>query len=277
MHPKISEFTTIILTKNSEHTIERVIKSVSWSGQILVADDGSTDETLAIAKKLGAGKVKLGQTQSFAAKRNEALNYAPTEWILFVDSDEWVSDELKESLFTFFKTEQHKQFDAMRIRRTDFLFGKKLRYGETAHMYLLRLAKKNAGKWQRHVHEVWEVQGNVGTLEGELYHEPHPTLESFIDKVNTYTELEAYLRVNKFQVSSSQFQRFLFLTSCFQLVSYPPAKFLLNFVVKLGFLDGYRGLIMAWMMSLHSLCVRIKVIEKLSKENYVAKRKNAKA
>lgn len=267
MHSKISELTTIILTKNSEATVRKTLGSVSWSGHILVADDGSTDRTLQIVKECGASKVKLTSTTSFADKRNEAMRYAPTEWVFFVDSDEWVSEQLRNSIFTFFTTNQHQQTNGMNIKRTDFFFGKKLLHGETADMHLLRLAKKSEGKWQRSVHETWQVQGNVGTLEGELYHAPHPSVESFLDKINAYTEIEAVHRLKKQGQRGKGKDVFPFtlyaLPYYLQLLIYPPVKFLLNYLFKLGFLDGYRGLIMAWMMSLHSLCVRIKVLEKM--------------
>ena len=70
------------------------------------------------------------------------------------------------------------------FKRDDYIFGKKLNYGETASVRLLRLARKSAGKWRRNVHEVWDVQGRTKTLKNSLQHYPHQTLKEFIKEKN---------------------------------------------------------------------------------------------
>jgi len=126
--------------------------------------------------------------------------------------------------------------------------GNELMWGETGQLQLIRLARRQMGRWHRPVHEIWRIKGSVGQLKSPLYHYPHPTLADFFNKINHYTNIEAGYRRRQFDL--------------FELIFYPPGKFFYNYFIKLGFLDGIPGLIMAVMMSLHSLLVRIKLYEK---------------
>lgn len=114
---------------------------------------------------------------------------------------------------------------------------------ETANVRLLRLGKKDAGQWRRPVHEVWEISGPVGVLKNPLRHYPHPAIHEFIQTINRYTDLET----GKF--------------SYFRLFANPIGKFIQNYFFRLGFLDGFPGFVMAYMMSFYSLVVRVKQAE----------------
>lgn len=247
--PNDNTLTAIILCKNAERTLQRALDSVSFCDHIIVGDDNSVDNSIAIAKNFHADSIKISQGMNYAQKRNYLLQYAQTEWVLFVDADEVVSTHLKGSIQ---KNIVESDAQGFFIRRMDVFFGKKLLHGETANTWLLRLARKEAGTWERSVHEIWHVKGKTGRVEGELLHYSHPDLEEFMDKINTYTELEAQERKEESTT---------WVTSA-QLFVYPQLKFIQNYILRLGFLDGFPGLVMAWMMSLHSLCVRIKILEK---------------
>lgn len=175
----------------------------------------------------------------FASQRNFALSKAKGDWVLFIDSDEKLSPEL---------ISVPQGFAAFYLKRLDHFFGKILHHGETGNIKLLRLARKNFGHWGGRVHEVWIGQGRVGTLKNVLIHNPHPTIFKFLQKINFYTTIRV-IELTKF--------------SCLELLK-PPAKFIANYFFKLGFLDGMAGFVMAYMMSLHSLIVRVKQYEKTS-------------
>ncbi|MEK7565928.1 MAG: hypothetical protein AAB506_02700, partial [Patescibacteria group bacterium] len=130
--------------------------------------------------------------------------------------------------------------------RRDVFWGKELKHGEAGSIKLLRLGKKDAGEWQRKVHEVWQINGPTKTLNNYLYHYPHPTISEFLSSINNYTDIDI-LEQKKF--------------SYFRLIFNPPGKFIYNYFLKLGFLDGYPGLVYAFMMSFHSLLVRVKMWE----------------
>lgn len=255
--------TAIILAKNASQSLKQCLASVSWCEHVIVGDDGSSDDTIAVARERKADVIKIRASASFADKRNELLQYVQTDWVLFIDTDEVITPELRQVL----ESGSWKQSGAQGflIQRMDVFMGQKLVHGETAHTWLVRLAKKDAGKWERAVHEVWNVSGKIDTLKGEIFHYSHPDLEEFIDKINHYTELEAMERMKNQELRSKK-NRFstlpLLLITTIQLFLYPVGKFLQNYLLRKGFLDQFPGFVMAYMMSLHSLCVRIKMLEK---------------
>lgn len=128
------------------------------------------------------------------------------------------------------------------------MWGKELRHGETGRIKLLRLAKRKAGKWQRPVHETWEISGKIGELKNPLLHFPHPTMAEFLGNINFYTTLDA-----------QEFFRQGKKVGGWQIIAYPSGKFVVNYFLKLGFLDGMAGFLVAAMMSFHSLLVRGKL------------------
>lgn len=179
-----------------------------------------------------------GPITDFAKERNFLLAKAETEWVLFVDSDEKLSPELEKEILG---TDKMTQYDGYYINRRDFFFGKWLRFGETGNIKLLRLGKKGAGQWIRKVHEYWDIK-NAGTLKNPLLHYPSLTIE----KINRYSEIDA-----------REFKHFSYL----EVFLKPVGKFIQNYFLRLGLLDGSPGFIHAFMMSFQSLVVRVKQYE----------------
>lgn len=245
--PTPTNITAVLICKNAERTLSACLASLTWCDHIILGDDSSTDHSVSIAKHHHVDVIKLPAGLDFAAKRNYLLPYVHTEWILMIDTDEIVSPNLASELTS--GKWQTGNYAGFSMRRRDIFMGKKLRFGEAGAMPLLRLARRGAGTWKRSVHEVWDIAGPLGTLDGVIFHYSHPTLEEFFEKIDLYTTAE---------VASHRRRRLL---AYFQLFLYPPGKFLYNYMWKRGFLDGYAGLVLAWMMSFHSLCVRIKSIE----------------
>jgi glycosyltransferase involved in cell wall biosynthesis len=128
---------------------------------------------------------------NYAEVRNNALARAQGDWVLFVDDDEVVTEELADEVKANI---QNGEYDAFYLLRTDTFMGRTLRYGETAHTKFLRLAKHGFGSWKRPVHEVWVGKGRVGLLHNHLKHNPHPTISSFLTKINRYSELNKELK-----------------------------------------------------------------------------------
>lgn len=235
----------VVLTKNNQDTIARCLDSLSWCDEIVVIDDDSTDETRTIAKRHGARVIRHPLCNDFASQRNVGLERAKGEWVLFVDSDEAVPSDLRDEMQRAIQTDGYVGY---MVKRQDIFFGKSLRFGETAHVRLLRLARKGSGVWKRSVHEVWDVQGSIGNLHHSLLHYPHPTIRSFIDDINRYSTLHA-----------EELKKIGTRVSAVDIVAYPLGKFLYNYVLRQGFRDGTEGTIMAFMMSLHSFLARAKL------------------
>ena len=236
----------VILTKNEEKNIKDCLESLSWCDERIVIDSESEDKTLEIAQKSGA-KVFTHKLYNFSDQRNYGLDKAKGDWILFIDADERVSSGLWYEIMQHIN-EPIENPSGFLFKRVDIMWGKELRHGEAGNTKLLRLAKKNTGKWTGAVHEKWNIKGKTVTLNNPLYHYPHQSIKDFLEEINHYTDLrsrELYKNKQK--------------TNWFLIVLYPKAKFLQNYFLRLGFLDGLPGLVVALMMSFHSFLVRGKL------------------
>ena len=236
----------VVLTHNSAATLRTTLKSLGFADEVLVIDDHSTDETANIAKSCNAYITTNPLGDDFSQQRNLGLRLAKGDWVLYVDSDEVVPESLAKEIVQ--ASRAHSDVVGYMIKRADMLWGKVLRHGETENVRLLRFAKKDAGFWIRPVHEVWQVKGLIGNFTSPLLHTPHPTVSQFLASISRYSTINAeYLYRKKTRIP------------LWHVVAYPVAKFFVNYVLRLGFLDGTQGAIVAIMMSFHSFLVRSKL------------------
>lgn len=248
----------IILTKNEEKNILDCLETVNWADEIIILDDNSIDRTVEIAESLKLKHLKVLQRVldgDFSKQRNFTLSHVKSEWALFIDADERVTPQLREEINDFIIEEKEKPvFNGMYLKRQDMLWGKLLKHGETGNIKLLRLARKDAGIWHGKVHERWVIEGKTDTFENYLIHYPHQTVADFLAEINLYTTIRA-----KELFESNE------KSSIFKIIFYPKAKFIQNFIFRLGFLDGLEGLVQAILMSFHSFLVRAKLWTYLDK------------
>lgn len=240
----------IVITKNEEQNIERCLNSVKWCDEIIIIDDKSSDKTVEIAKKYNAAVYTHALNEDFSSQRNFGLSKARGDWILFVDADEIVSDALTFEISNAIHQltdDVLRRFSGFSIERKDFLWGKELRYGDSG-VRLVRLAKKKAGVWEGKVHEVWKVKGITGKLKNPIIHYPHQTVSEFLGEINFYTSIRAQELFSK-----------KITVYWWSIFAYPLIKFIVNYFLKRGFLDGIHGLILAIIMSFHSFLVRGKL------------------
>lgn len=250
-----TNISAVILTKNEEKNISDCIDTLSFCAEIIVIDDNSNDKTTLLAKKKGARVFIHDLEGDFSKQRNYGLSKAQEEWVLFIDADERVSKELADEIYQ--QTSQFlTQSTAFRFKREDVMWGKRLRHGEVGKMFLVRLIKKGKGEWIGKVHETLQTLGDVQTLKNPLYHYPHDNIRDFLKQINIYSSLRAQELIDKKT-------RVNFLA----IIFYPLSKFLLNYVVKMGFRDGTAGIVHAMMMSFHSFLVRSKVWALQHKKN----------
>ncbi|MEK7070532.1 MAG: glycosyltransferase family 2 protein [Patescibacteria group bacterium] len=239
----------VILAKNEEKNIAKAITSLSFCDEIVVIDNDSTDRTIEVAKKHKASVLKNNSTD-FSELRNFGLKEARGEWILFLDADELVSEELKTNIVNEIKNQSNLSYY---IKRRDHFWGRELKFGEIKKARtkgIIRLVKKDSGNWTGSVHEVFVPHDSSGTLEGYIEHYPHQTYAEFLSEINTYSTL----RAKELQKQGTRF-------SIFQLLFLPPAKFFYTYVLLLGFLDGPAGFAYAFTMSFHSFLVRAKLYQ----------------
>ena len=250
------KISAIVLTKNEEKNIERCLKSLDFCDEIIIVDDYSTDKTIEIINNVGNKNLcsvhKRQLNNDFASQRNFGLSKANNEWILFVDADEEVSKELKKEIVSLFHGSIVKT-NAFNLRRRDYFWNQELRYGEVKKVReqgIARLVRKNAGTWMGSVHEVFHTAKNIGQLYGFLNHYPHPTLKEFISDVNNYSSIRA----------EELFKRGV-KTNIFEIIFFPFGKFIYNYFLNFGFVDGPAGFTYAFMMSFHSFLVRAKLYQ----------------
>jgi glycosyltransferase involved in cell wall biosynthesis len=259
------KLSVVILTKNEEENIERCLKSVSFYDEIIVVDDYSTDNTKNQISKIKNQNYKLNikiyerkLKNDFAGQRNFGLQKATNDWVLFIDADEELTKKLQDEVKSVIRNLIiNNQYNSFYIRRRDFFWNQELKHGEISQIRqfgLIRLVRKDSGHWLGNVHEVFYTADRTGRLNGILNHYPHPTLKDFINDINYYSTIRA----------EELFNRGI-TTNIFQIIFFPSGKFLYNYFLKLGFLDGAAGFTYAFMMSFHSFLVRGKLYQLINK------------
>ncbi len=237
---KGKKLTVIILTKNEESNIRKSICSVlGLANEIMIVDDFSTDNTTKIAKSLGAKIYKRKLLGNFADQRNFGLEAAKGEYVLFLDADECLSAALKKEIRRVLH--ENVTCSGYLIKRTDVAWGKKMLYGEVGSIKLVRLGTRKAGIWKREVHEVWDINGQPGNLNGEIIHYPHKNLSCFLSSIGNFSSIHAVANNKEGKKSS-----------LLKIMFWPLIKLMYFWVVRKGFADGVRGYIYAVMMSFHS-------------------------
>jgi len=253
------KLTAVVLTKNEEKNIERCLKSLDFCDEIIIVDDYSEDKTQEIIKRINSS-CKIFQRKlnnDFAGQRNFGLNKADNEWILFIDADEEVDQELKSEIVSLFHNPIVEE-NSFYLRRRDYFWDQELKYGEVKQVRdsgIVRLVRKNSGTWMGNVHEVFHTAKNTQHLKYFLNHYPHPTLKEFISDINRYSDIRAEELFNRGTG-----------TNVFEIVLFPLGKFIYNYFFNLGFLDGPAGFSYAFMMSFHSFLVRSKLYQLINKK-----------
>lgn len=251
----------VVLTKNEENNINRCLKSLDFCDEIIIIDDYSEDKTLELVHKvLKVHKfykvIQRKLNNDFASQRNFGLSKATNEWVLFIDADEEVSKELQTEIVSLLHGSIVKE-DAYYLKRRDYFWNQELKYGEIKQVRqfgLIRLIRKDSGKWMGNVHEVFYTGKNTGRLNNFVNHYPHPSLKEFIIDVNCYSDIR-----------SEELHSRGFKSNVFQIIFFPFLKFIYNYFFNLGFLDGAAGFVYAFMMSFHSFLVRAKLYQLTNK------------
>lgn len=232
-----------VITRNEGRRLAACLERLAWADEVVVVDDESTDDTVEVARRLGARVFTRPLGGDFAAQRNFALGQARGDWVLFVDADEHVTDALRDEIR---EAVRRPGMSGYLVRRRDVHFGHAFEFGNSRHA-ILRLARRGAGRWQGSVHEQWVVAGAVGTLRNRLVHYSHEDVAAFIAKVNSQSTLGAARLAEEARGEAA-----------WELVAYPLGNFLRNYVVHQGFREGTAGFVFAVLMTLQPFLARAK-------------------
>ena len=219
----------VVITLNEAARLEKCLRSVPFADEILVVDSGSTDGTVALARELGA-RVIHQDWLGYGAQKQFAVEQAEHDWVLCLDADEWLSDELAQAIERVLAA---PDADGYCFPRCNRFMGRWLRHGEGYPDLSLRLFRKSRGRWSTDpVHEKVMLEGAVKRIRGDLMHESEETLGQYLAKQNRYTDLQA----EQLRARGKQF-------SLLKLLLSPLFRFIKFYVFRLGFLDGVPGLV----------------------------------
>ncbi len=187
--------------------------------------------------------------KDFADQRNYAKSLAVSEWVFYVDADERATP----ALWTEVREAVRGPYDAYRVPHLFVSFGAPLRHGGWYPQYHVRLHRRTMGIWTGAVHEVLRIDGSVGTLREPLRHFAHPSVHSFLVKLNRYTALEA-----------ERIERPVILLALLAALV-PAPYFVYKYIAQLGFLDGWRGLAAALLLSCYRCVTYVRALERRAK------------
>lgn len=181
----------IVIAKNEQDRIEVCLKSVKWADEIIVADNGSTDGTIDIAKKY-TDKIIEYKAQDFATLRNKAAEKASGDWLLYVDADERVLEPLRKEIEELLLKNDKSVYA---ISRKNIIFGKEVNYGPYKHDWVIRLLrKKDFNSWVGKVHEYPKFIGKLGYTKNSLLHLTHRDIDQVVLKSLAWSNIDAKLR-----------------------------------------------------------------------------------
>jgi glycosyltransferase involved in cell wall biosynthesis len=227
-----------IISYNEENNIERCLKSIiDIASEIIVVDSGSNDKTTIIAKNYGAN-IFIECWKGYILQKNSALSKCTKDWILFLDADEEVTKELKSSI----KGAIEEDFrDGYFINRKSFYLGKLLIHTWQPD-YILRLVKKHSNPcWGGYEpHAILHVIGSTDKLKGDLIHYSYTNIKEHIERLSKY----AYLTAKSYKIDGKPFH-------LYKLIFNPLFSFIKEFILKMGFLDGIRGFLVAILSAIY--------------------------
>ena len=262
------DLTIVIPTRNEESNLPKCLSAIGDFCKVLVVDSDSRDQTVQIASNYGAEVIQFRWNGKYPKKKNWVIHsgLCCTEWILFLDADEYITQEFKEELQNRLP---HCEENGFWLTYHNYFLGKRINHGiPFRKLFLLR---NGNGSFQRvedqrwtnldmEVHEQLEIKGKVGVINAKIIHNNFDGYGDFILKHNKYSEWEAkrYLYgEEEFKVSIRQKVKRVLIDS--YLLG--PLYFLANYILFFGFLDGKTGILHSVAKAHYFFDVKIKIDE----------------
>ncbi len=245
------KLTVIIPCKDEARNIEDCVASARLvADELLIADSGSTDRTIELARRSGACRVIHREYVNSGDFKNWAIPQATTPWVMILDADERVTDRLAGEI-NLLLTEGPEQ-DGYWIHRANFFMGRRVRFSGWQSDRVLRLFRRDQGVYRGGTdHAEVEVRtGRIGRLRNRLQHYTYRSYDEFFSRFQRYTSYQA----EKWHAEGRRAHPLkLFLTM--------PARFLLAYVIRLGFLDGIAGFQICMLTGFYSFMKQARLWE----------------
>lgn len=240
----------IILTNRFDQRCIECLNAAKWASQIVIGVDGDVVRAEIrrwLATSAWRQRVKLIPTakspvRHFAQERNHLQLQATQPWLLWLDSDEVLPQDAEELIAPLLS----QPVSGYSLLRRDVFHSQVLYWGEVQQVRKVRLFRRGQGRWQGNVHETVLTTGQVNETTIELHHYAHNSLSDFWQKIVSYARLAAAAKP-----AQPRWQLGV------ELLLWPVGKLCLNMVLRQGWRDGWRGWCYSWMLSAHSLLVRI--------------------
>lgn len=233
--------TVVIPTLNEAPRIAEAIESVRWADEVIVADGGSTDDTVAIAERARARVISV-PNRTIGQQRNAAIELATHKWILALDADERATPELQESLVELCGRDG-SPYTAYRVRSRNWHLGRELRHGPWGRDWKIRVFSREHRFSDARVHENLTTATDVGSLDGALIHYPYRDLSHQVTKIATYAKWAA-----------DDMRRRGRRATVADLLARPAWRFVRDYVVYSGWRDGAAGFIVATVSAFSVFC-----------------------
>lgn len=240
MDKKIA-LSVVVITKNEQDNIEKCLQSVhGWADEIVIVDDMSTDKTVELVQKF-ADKIFERRMDIEGIHRNWAYSQARNEWVLSLDADEYVTEELKQEISNELAT--NTKFNAFSIPLRNFIGDYWVRHSGWYPAGKLRLFKKSKFHYEEvEVHPKVFLDGETGHLTKDIVHKGYPDFEHFLASLNRQTTLEAKKWINTDRKMS--FGKALWRTI---------DRFFRSLFGKKAYKDGFIGFMIAYFASLYQI------------------------
>lgn len=258
MREKISAF---VITKNEEDKIEKCLRHLLWADEIVVIDSYSTDKTEAIVKKF-TKKIYKKEFSSYGLQKQAAIDKCTNDWILEVDADEIVPEELQKEIILLLGNPQLNKHGAYKIKRQEYFLGKRLMSSKIPRLY-----KKECVKYYGEIHEKLKIKGSVGNLKNKIEHESdkYETIARRVEKINEYTRKEAEWKAKEESWTTLRvIAGMMFMPECY----------FMWFMIRKGLIcKGYRGVIWSLLAAYYHFLVYAKIYEHLYKTKKITESK----
>jgi len=228
----MSRLSVTIIAWNEEDRLRACLESVAWTDEIVVIDAESTDKTVQVAREF-TDRIWVRPWPGFAAQKNFALEQATGDWILSLDADERVTPELQARITGIVRA--NGPADGYSLPRRNVFWGAWVRHGGLYPDRQLRLFRRGAGQFvDSAVHESVVVQGRVERLAEALLHHSYRGLDDFVTRSHRYSTLAAAELIKRGG-----------RVGLADLVLRPLGRFVSMYALRGGFLDGWRGFVLA--------------------------------